>query len=74
MGSSSQPTPPGRQPLAPDPESPASQPGNGEHLLPVQPDGLEMLRGALANERRLRKDAQIKLARLQQKHMSDENA
>ncbi|HEY6315617.1 MAG TPA: hypothetical protein VIY52_33080 [Streptosporangiaceae bacterium] len=75
MGSSPQPTPPERQPLASDPEPPASQPGNGEHPPPAQPDGREALRGALANERRLRKDAQIKLARLRQQHMSDdENA
>ena len=68
MGSSPQPTPPERQPLAPDPEPSASQPGNGEHPPLAQPDGLQALRGALANERRLRKDAQIKLARLRQQH------
>ena len=75
MGSSPQPTPLESQPLAPDSEPPGSQPSNGEHPPPAQPDGLEALRGALANERRLRKDAQIKLARLWQQHMSDdENA
>lgn len=70
MGSPPQPTPPERQPPAPGPEPP-SQPDNGEHPPPQQPDGLEALRGALVKERRLRKDAEIKLARLRQQHMSD---
>jgi hypothetical protein len=47
------------------------QSGNGEHPLQPQADGLEALRDALVKERRLRKAAEIKLARLRQQHISD---
>ena len=72
MGISPQRTPPQRRTPAPGPESPASEPGKGEHLPSSQPDGLEALRGALVKERRLRKAAEVELARLRQQHMSDD--
>jgi hypothetical protein len=50
---------------------PASHSGNGEHPPSPQPDGLEALRGALANERRQRKAAEIKFAMLRQQHVTD---
>jgi len=70
MGSPPQPTPLERRAPAPGPEPPTAQPGNGQR--PPPPDGLEALRGALANERRLRKAAQIELAKLRQQHKSDD--
>jgi hypothetical protein len=72
MASPPQPTSPKRQPPAHGPESPALQPGSGENPPPAQPDGLEALRGALANERRRRKAAEIELAKLRQQHESDD--
>lgn len=72
MASPPQPASPKRQPPAPGPESPALQPGSGENPPPPQPDGLEALRGALANERRRRKAAEIELAKLRQQHVSDD--
>lgn len=71
MGSPPQFTPPSAMPPASTPESPASQSGNGEHPLQPQADGLEALRNALVKERRLRKTAEIKLARLRHQYASD---
>ena len=71
MGSPPRPAPPKRQPAASGPELPASHSGDGEHPPSPQPGGLEALRGALANERRQRKAAEIKFARLRQQHMTD---
>ena len=64
-------TPPSAMPPASTPEAPALQIGNGEHPPQPQADGLEAMRDALVKERRLRKAAEIKLARLRQQHISD---
>ena len=49
-----------------------ASPGKGEHPPLPRADGLEALRGALANERRRRKAAEIELAKLRQQHVSDD--
>jgi hypothetical protein len=67
MGSPPQPSPP-----VPRPESPVSQPGNSEHPLPTQFDGLEKIRAALVKERCQRKAAEARLAKLQRQHMTDD--
>jgi hypothetical protein len=72
MGSPPQPTSPKPQSAATGPESPALRSGGGENPPPPQPDDLEALRGALANERRRRKAAEIELAKLRQQHVSDD--
>ena len=72
MGSPPQPTPSERQPSASGPKPPASEPGKGEYLPLPRADGLEALRGALVKERRLRKAAEIELARLRQQYTSDD--
>ena len=73
MGSPSQPSPEPRLP-APGPEPRTPQPDDGERLPPSQPDGLEAIRAALVKERQLRKAAEGKLARLQQRMSDDKKA